>query len=117
MLDYGAVDSVFEARLSARRRRLRDQGAEHCVLELKPSVIDDDADSALPEPNGCSQLFACSMAPSLNARKRLLRLEHSHKPEAHGRQYMHYRRQINGLDKHRLRSASVAFLGWAIRAC
>jgi len=46
MLDYGAVDSVFEARLSARRRRLRDQGAEHCVLELKLSVIDDDADSA-----------------------------------------------------------------------
>jgi hypothetical protein len=46
MLDNGAIDSVFEARLSARWRRLRDQGAEHCVLGLKPSVIDKDADSA-----------------------------------------------------------------------
>jgi hypothetical protein len=46
MLDYGAVDSVFEARLSASWGRLGDQGAEHCVLELKASVLDEDTDSA-----------------------------------------------------------------------
>jgi hypothetical protein len=46
MLDYGAVDNVFEARLSARRGRLRDQGAENCVLELKPLVTDEQVDSA-----------------------------------------------------------------------
>ncbi len=45
MLNYSAVDGVFEARLSAWWGRFRDQGAEHCVLELKPSVI-DEVDSA-----------------------------------------------------------------------
>lgn len=46
MLDYGTVDNVFEARLSTRWGRLRDKGAEHCVLELKPSVFDEDTGSA-----------------------------------------------------------------------
>jgi hypothetical protein len=46
MLDYGAVDSVFEARLSASLGRLRDQGAEDCVLELAPLVLNEDTDSA-----------------------------------------------------------------------
>ena len=55
MLDYGTVDSIFEARLSARRGRLRDEGAEHCVLELELSVTDEDADSAWSELNVCSQ--------------------------------------------------------------
>jgi hypothetical protein len=45
MLDYGAVDSVFEARLSAGWGRLRDQGAEYCVLELMPLVLNEDMDS------------------------------------------------------------------------